>query len=450
MEARSRGSERQSQDVNLACLPFTVVDEAVHHLDTPAEPWSIQLELGLAGRLDAERLRAAVEAAVARHPMARARMLPARRTDRRYHWEITPELDLEPLRVVECPDGAAVAETRARLQSVSVPLVETPPFRMRLARHPGGDVLMMNVNHAAFDGFGALRLLNSVANAYTGRPDPTPVPLSEARAFLAHVSSDDSGVRARRRQALAGKVRDLVEPPARLVPEGATDRPGYGFEHLSLTEDQTARLAEIDSRWTVNDVMLTALVTTVHAWNRDRRRSTGRVGILVPVNLRPPDWPNDGVTNFVLDARVCVPASDGDRRAVLEAVSVEMDAIKEGGGGALAEVLRGAGRLPLWLKQSTSTLLWLAGNRLVDTALLSNLGQVAEPPDFGDSAGPVGEIWFSAPGRMPCGLSIGVATVGGRSHISFRHRWPLFGQAAAAAFARRYVEELELTVKEAS
>lgn len=70
-------------------VPFTVIDQAVHVLDTAAEPWGIELELTVA-RLDDDRLREAVWSALARHPLTMARQLPARRTDRTWTWQIRP------------------------------------------------------------------------------------------------------------------------------------------------------------------------------------------------------------------------------------------------------------------------------------------------------------------------------------------------------------------------
>jgi hypothetical protein len=43
---------------------------------------------------------------------------------------------------------------------------------------------------------------------------------------------------------------------------------------------------------------------------------------------------------------------------------------------------------------------------------------------------------------MPCGLSLGVATLAGRMHLVFRYRHPLFGPDAATRFAQRYRAEL--------
>jgi len=425
--------------------PFTVVDEAVHLLDTPAEPWGIQLELTLAGHLEESRLRAAARAALARHPMARARRLAARRTDRSWCWEIVLEADLDPVRVVDCPGEADLAGAREDLFGRQIPLAEAPPLRMWLARRPGADALLLSANHAAFDGYGCVRLLRSVAAAYAGRPDPDPVvELDEARDVERLLAAPDRQTRARRFRMLAGKAADMVARPTRLASDGSTDRPGYGFHHLALSEEESAALA--GSGHTVNDLLLAALVLAVAGWNEEHGTDARRIGILVPVNLRPKEWGQDIVTNLVLDARVLVKA--GQRPgvpALLAAVARQSARIKQGGGAALIEVVGGWRALPLWTKQPLSALLWLTGNRVVDTALLSNLGKLDDPPDFGGGITTT-EAWFSAPARMPCGLTVGAATVAGRLQLVFRYRHPLLGPDAAARFARTFRAELERVV----
>lgn len=425
-------------------IPFTVVDEAIHGLDSPTEPWSIQVELGLSGHLDETRLRGALVQALDRHPMARARMVPPRPDDRHHTWEITPHPDLDPLRVVECRDDAALAAARAELYGLSVPLAESPPLRVRLARHPGGELLMVNVNHVAFDGFGTLRVLQSLARAYDGRPEPPPmVALDTARDLRAHLGTSDRSARARRARRLADKARDLASPPARLAAEGGTDRPGYGFHHVALSAERTEALAGLDAPGTLNDVLVAALNLAIVAWNEDHGAACGRVSVLVPVNLRPSEWQQDVATNFVLESRVSTtPGDRGTPTATLEAVAAETDRIKQGGDAALIEALEASAPLPAWAKRQLSPLLSLTGNRLVDTAVLSNLGRLGDAPSFGAEAGDTAEAWFSAPARMPCGLSIGVVTVAGRLHLVFRYRWALWDDEAAATFAARYLTEL--------
>jgi NRPS condensation-like uncharacterized protein len=425
-------------------LPFTVVDEAIHHLDTESEPWSIEVEVAIDGRLDAEHLRRALDQALARHPMTRAHRLPARRTDRTYTWELTPTADLDPLSVFECSGTEHLKAERDRLASLGVPLAESPPFRLRLARCPDGDVLMMNSNHAAFDGFGCVRLLQSVARAYSGQDDPVPdVDLTDARDVERHLATRDVKVLAKRAMAMAGKVADLFRPPARLAPDGGTDEPGYRIVHRSLSAQDSADVAAVEGA-TVNDLLMTALHLAADGWNTDHGAATGRVGVLMPVNLRPRDWRDEVVTNFVLVARVATTQTDRtDPRSALAAVERQTRDVKQWGtGAALVEVLGRSRRLPLWVRSALSPALWLTGNRLVDTALFSNLGTVAEPPAFGPGAGDTTGIWFSAPTRLPSALSVGAASVGGRLHLSFRWRRPAVGRAAAEAFADRYLGAL--------
>lgn len=424
-------------------FPFTVIDQAVHLLETRAEPWGIQLELGLTGHLDETGLRVAVGAALAAHPMARARQLPNRRTDRAWSWEVAPAPEVDPLRVVDRCDHDTLTAVRNELYSRPVPLVEAPPFRLVLVRRSDGDVLLLNANHAAFDGFGCVRLLQSIARAYTGRPDPaTAVGLAEARDVQWYTATRDLAERARRFRMLAGMAADLIRRPARLAADGGRTEPGYGFHTVALSRGETERLTRHE--WSsVNELLLAALTLAIAGWNTDHGTRTGRVGILVPVNLRPKSWSDDVVTNMVLEAQVLTrPAQRTDRHATLSAVAAQNQRIRRGAGAALIEIIGGWTSVPLWAKQPLAGLLWLTGNRLVPTALLSNLGSLGDPPDFGPDGGVTRQVWFSAPARMPCGLSIGAVTVEGCLHLSFRYRHPLLGPDATTRFCHTFLSEL--------
>ncbi len=427
-------------------VPFTSIDEAVHLLDTPAEPWSIQLEVHVSGALDADRLRAAIPVALARHPMARAKLLPARRTDKRWTWAISGAPDLDPLKVVDCDTDIDLAELRAQLHSLSVPLAESPPLRLRLARHPLGDVVMINANHAAFDGFGTLQVLRSIGKAYVDEDEPeSGVALSRARDVDRLTRAASGAERMRRLWALADKARDLATPPARLAPQGGSNRPGYGIHQISVPVPRSPKAA------TVNDMLLAALHLAIAGWNTGQGTACRRIGVLMPVNLRPPEWKNEVVTNFVSESRVSTtPVDRRSSETILGAVSAQTRRIKDGGGAAMMDVLARTARFPLWMKQPLSPLIWITGNRLVDTAVLSNLGSIdgSQLPHFGPEAGEVVGLWFSAPARLPCGLSLGAVSGAGALHLAFRYRYPLWGPAAAAAFADRFVIELGVLERE--
>jgi NRPS condensation-like uncharacterized protein len=427
-------------------VPFSIVDEAVHLLDSEAAPWSIQLEVRVKGSLGESRLRCALAQALALHPMARARKVASRRSLHLDHWEIPSTVDLDPLRVVDCADDVVLATTRAELQSLAVPLAESPPLRMRLARHPGGDVLMLNANHAAMDGFGALRLMRSIARAYVGDDDPAPeLDFLAARELpLRLATAADARTRVRRYLALAEKLRDLVVPPARLAGHGGSGEPGYGFHHVSLPTAQTQALVSLEHPGTVNDVLLAALHLAIAGWNIEHGVSCRRIGVLVPANLRPRQWRDDVVGNFSLPDRLSTNRRHRrNQQTALKALTAQTQRKKETGmGTALIEVLRRSPLLPLWVKQALVMLLLLNGNRLVDTAMLSNLGRLTAPPSFGPDAGDTVEVWFSPPAQMPLGLAIGTVTVAGRLQLVFRYHCQLFGADTARRFAERYVAEL--------
>lgn len=439
---RPRGAARCTL-TGLQRLAFNVVDEAVQLLDSDAEPWSIHLELRVAGALDEGRLRAAVAAALARHPMGRARRATSRLWDRGYHWEVTGTLDLDPVRVVDCAGDAALGRERDAAQSLGVPLVELPPLRVRLIHHPGGDVLMLNVHHAATDGFGALRILRSIARAYAGEPDPVPdLDLASARNLQAGLGAGHAAHRRRRVYALLRKARDLIAAPARVAPDQGSNRPGYGLHTVTLSAARTEALLGVRHGGTFNDLLLAALHLAIAGWNEEHGTGCGRIGVMLPVNLRPPGWRDEVVSNFSLMATISTSRRDRARGA-LRAVTEQTGHMKRfGTGAALIEVLALSPRVPIWVKQATTPLLWLTGNRVVDTAMLSNLGRMDEMPWFGPDAGDTVELRFSPPCRMPLGVAVGAVTAAGRLHLVFRYRHPLLSADAARRFADGYVAAL--------
>ncbi|MCA1693152.1 MAG: hypothetical protein LC733_13525, partial [Actinobacteria bacterium] len=74
--------------------------------------------------------------------------------------------------------------------------------------------------------------------------------------------------------------------------------------------------------------------------------------------------------------------------ATVKAVTAQTTRNKRSRTGiALIAALKRAGLLPLWAKQSLVLLQPLTRNRLVDTAIFSNLGWLHQPPWFGACAG---------------------------------------------------------------
>lgn len=73
-------------------------------------------------------------------------------------------------------------------------------------------------------------------------------------------------------------------PRPRLVP-GAQDP----FRTLDIGEATTPGLTQRASATTINDVLVAALHLTVQFWNTKHGMPTDRIGVQIPVNVRPAD-----------------------------------------------------------------------------------------------------------------------------------------------------------------
>lgn len=411
---------------------------------------SVQFEARVGGRVDEERLAAALAAALCTHPDA--------------------------LRVVECADDDELASIRVELQGSMVPLRECPPLRVLLAHHTAGDILMLNVNHAASDGFGALRILQALARAYVS--DGSDVPHLEFLALRDLPAGPASGRVSAVKKWYLGVIeglRNALAPPARLVAEGAAgepppphsvteapegrlgpqvqpfadpkDDPRYGFHLVTLLLTDHGGGLSLAPPAIETDVLIAALHRAIGAWNAAHGYPGHRISVLVPSDLRPSGWPDELVGNFSVTARVSTSRRHrGSMAAALKAVGSQTRRNNRSRTGtALISALDRSGLLPLWTRQSRIVLEPITRNRFVDTALVCDLGRIADPPSFGPGAGKTHEVWFSAPARVPVPLSIGAATLGGRLHLSMRYSRSLFGPEAAARFAEYYLFELDPT-----
>src|SRR5215469_1296218 len=73
------------------------------------------------------------------------------------------------------------------------------------------------------------------------------------------------------------------------------------------------------------------------------------------------------------------------------------------------------------------------GQLVCDTAMLTNLGNVPDPPDFGHIDAVT--MAFSAQAQLPRGLTVGVITAGGQLALTLRYNTALFDATAADKFA---------------
>ncbi len=342
--------------------------------------------------------------------------------------------------------------------SMSPSLDGAPPLRFLLASGPGGDCLILNAHHAAFDGLSCLRLMHEVAAAY--RPDargaepasdllaaqPGPIPECQSPA-TAEVSAAEPA--AARNPAPAdspvGGAGTRFAPAARIAPGpgGVRDRAGYGVHLITwdgLAVSEPLRSAGVS----VNDVLIAALMLTIGDWNESRGGSRDQIKITMPVGDKAQGGRDGQWANLSRLTTVAARVPAGTRPAdLVTRIASQTRAAKSRGGPQLdlASRVLAAAPLPVTVKHMLlRSALRIAGPLLCDTSLVSNLGVVGALA-FG--ATPATEVWFSTSAHMPRGLSLGAVTAGGALRLAFRYRRALMSGTDAAEFGGLYVKSLD-------
>jgi len=410
-----------------ASVPFNGIDSLMRGLDEPRRPQTIELEVAVADRLDDERLREAVTAAADRHPMARAHQRPAKPFDLNYAWVIDGALHADPVEVRHAGSPQEITTARDNFFSRHVAIDAAPPFRVLLLHEPDGDRVMLSVNHAAFDGIGAIRLLRSVSRAYAGQADPLPDvdPLAVRRL-----------IDERPRKATRGASSPLGLAPrtSRLAGDVSTRSRGFGTLHLDLDVADAAPPPGA----TVNDVLVAAVHWTVAQSNSTHHVPCDRVAVMMPVNQRPKAWRDEVLVNLVTAARiVSTPADRSQPDRLLRAITAQTRDIKADIGGS--DDMARTAQTPVLVRRLLPHVIDAVADRMADTAVFSNLGRVVDPPWF-DSLGR--GLWFSPPPREPVILALGAATADDRLGVSLRWCRSALSPDAARQFGNAFVASL--------
>jgi len=383
-------------------------------LDPKTSAWGVQLDVRVAGRLDAARLRGALDAVVGVRGAGES-----------------------CLTVADCEDDAAIDAARRRLHSGGPPLTVLPPFAALLARHRDGDVLMLNLNHAAVDGFGAARVLERLARAYAGDASGAePLDFLACADLPVQPASRSSPRLARLGRKAVERLRDALSKPPHLASDGGDGEPGYGFHLVGLT-GQGTRDVTGGGGGASRDALIAALHLTIARWNDQHATAGRRINVLVPVDLRPGDLVGHVVANLSVNTRLSTtPRERATPASALRAIAWHSgrDAATRTGIALIAALGR-ARMLTLWAKQSSIVLQPLTDNHRADAAMLCDLGSLPTAPRFGADAGEVRAMWFSPPSRSPRCLCVGAVAVEGRLHLTFRYPHGLFGPAAVRRFA---------------
>jgi hypothetical protein len=445
----------------LTSWPFTPIEELDLYLESASDPSLVQLETLVRGHLDPAALESALASALAADPAARRHLAATSSWRRHLHWEAAapvapaaagarsrPGRDARPLTVASWRTTGQLAALREWVSAWPIPLRDRA-VRLILASGPEHDVVILQTHHAAFDGISSLALLTAIGVAYRERagdvaglgPETISLPAPRPSRTAGRTGTRGAGSTPVTLARVAGRLPGAV---TRVAARTAwRDRPGYGSVQRSMPVPRPPRPGSGPFP-TVNDLLVAALIRSVDGWNAAQGQRSRRIRISVPVNDRDRQGRWAGPGNQTRLIRVTAGSRErADPARLLAHVAAQTRAAKQRPSAGLDATSRllATGWAPAAVKRPAARLARrVAAPVCTDTALLSNLGAVPDPPSFsGNGTEPV---WFSGPAQMPRGLGVGAVTTGGRLHLCVHYRHVLLDRSAAADFTALYCQAL--------
>jgi hypothetical protein len=348
--------------------------------DRPAFPMTFTIIVRLSGTVDRGAFEAALEDMLERHPLLTAVVNAAKSG-------------------LPCWVLAKNARPTVNWQPSGTPIASLGWKPINIASEAGLRIwarttatqceLVLQFHHAVADGVGAYRVIGDLLAAYalhtycdgsTPRLAPVdPTQLRRRRRTIMTAASSQSSCRLVW-QALRSAVRILAR---RITPLAAPGRESAVAEVVgavpaieTITLDRAAherlRSAAADLGGTLNDLLLTTLFQTLHAWN-SRHGTIGRgqsLRIMMPTDLRGqeeyemPAATLTGYTFLTRKARDCL-----DTRSLMRTIGDETASIKrERLGTRFVDFVTSLSKLPWLLRRAVQ---W---RRCMATAVLSNIG----------------------------------------------------------------------------
>lgn len=303
---------------------------------------------------------------------------------------------------------------------------------------PKGTVLFLTVNHTALDGPACLRILATAAQLYGGEdnaPTAPPVRPTPAPAEPAPPEADTPSPWAR---------------PARVAAGSPEPSPGNG---LLVTELPVPRRPK-GAPYTVNDQLMVTTALTLAHWNREHGAHPRPLRITMPVDDRPRDT-DMAIGNGTRLVEVAFHPAElrtdhTPLPALLRRTAERTRALKSlprpqlGHGASLLT----APVVPVSWRAAVTRGLRRAAAPWTSTTLLSNIGRIPYALDFGEEAGRAHAVWFSAPARMPRGLTVTTASTAGRLHVALRWSRALLSHGDGAHLRDLFEHYLHTTEEE--
>ncbi len=218
-------------------------------------------------RLDPHALQEAAQACLMAHPVLHSRLV---RGNGPAVWEMIDGVRIPPVQAEECDENY-----HSRVAGPVDPY-EPLQFRVRLLRRPVGDVIVINLVHAAADAFGLHTLMSQLLQEYQ-----TPGSICPAQGGIPE--RDTIWTQSIKLQGTRGSPDMKVINPLWPDPFGTSGEPSaFHRECISAPELEAVRTRAKALGGSINDVILSAYFLSMS----DLTGYMGPIDIFFPVNLR--------------------------------------------------------------------------------------------------------------------------------------------------------------------
>ena len=272
--------------------------------------------------LDPAALEKAAQACLMAHPVLHSRL---NRGNRPAVWEMVDDVRIHPVQVEQCPD--------TYYPHVVGPVDPYGPlqFRVRLLRRPSGDVIVINLAHAAADAFGLHTLMSQLLQEYQ-----TPGSICPAQGGIP--ARDTLWTRSIELKGTPESPDMKVVNPLWPDPFGTSCEPSdYHRECVSSPVLEAIRTRARALGGSINDAVIAAYFLSMS----DLTGHMGPVDIFFPVNLRR--HKNDGsrvMSNQAANVCIALERKEGEGMAeILPRVIRETKLLKKTSIGIREQVL---------------------------------------------------------------------------------------------------------------
>lgn len=448
-------------------IPLNCIDKGMFALHTKNELMLLHWMLTMAGTVEPARLRSALAAAVERYPALRGTvhngvLSQARRMDDISGYDPLTITDLRRTHSGASVDSVHTGPLYQRLLSqwLNRPLDPAKEFPWRVLLLRSSDrlsLLVFTFHHSATDGLGALRFVRAVVERYNGaREEPPPADqrcVARGDELVAMARANRVGISHFYLKIMASLFHRFViaplSPKSRVCRAASRPSPGVYFCQGTLNPYE---LRHIRSRArtapaTVNDILLAAGFKTIDQWNAVHGRSSGKIVIMVPVDLgRGTSSPTGG--NRV--SFISVSTARRERANLEELLGTvhqrTSDMLSNGLAFSIVYAVHFCCCFPPQVPKAVARLL-LSTRVYLDSMLVTNLGEInlggssrAEASKLANAR--ISSVVVLPPVVSAMGISLSAGTHNGHLHVALAYKTSHFSHAEARLFLNLFLHEL--------